>query len=122
MNLYDDETQIDEYVEDYYTLVHVIRSVEDAMQGSFLESDSSESHHQVNHCCGNNYILNMNSEQIDEFRDSAKQIEEFKCTLLCPRGLVNLDSFYSAILYAIRYQFKSKKGECQNDNQLKHEK
>ena len=45
------------------------------MQDSFLESDSSESHHGVNNYCNDNYY--PNSEQIDEFRDFAKRIEEF---------------------------------------------
>ena len=42
-------------------------------------------------------------------------------TLLCPHGLENQDSFYYAILYAIWYQFKNKKSECQNENQLKED-
>ena len=66
------------------------------MQDSFLESNSSESHHEVNYYCNDNY--NPGSEQIFEFRDSAKQINEFKNTVLCPHGLVNLDSIYCAIL------------------------
>ena len=96
----DDETQIDENIEGYYAFADVSRSVKDAMQESFLKSDSSESHHEVNNFCDDNY--NPDSEQIDEFRDSAKRIEEFKCTLSCLNGLVNLDSFYYAILCAIR--------------------
>ena len=115
----DDKTQIDENIEDYYTLANVSRSIEDAMQDSFLESDSSESHHEVNNYCDDNY--NPDSEQIDEFRDSDKRIEEFKCTLFCSHGLENLDSFYYAILYAIRYQFQNKKDECQNDDQMKQD-
>ena len=42
-------------------------------------------------------------------------------TLLCPHGLENQDSFYYAILCAIWYQFKNKKSECQNENQLKED-
>ena len=34
----DDETQIDENIEDYYAFTNVSRSVADAMQDSFLES------------------------------------------------------------------------------------
>ena len=59
------------------------------------------------------------SEKINEFRDSAKRIEEYKRTLLCPHSLKNQDSFYYTILYGIRYHLKNKKEECQNEDQLK---
>ena len=39
----DDETQIDDNLEDYYVLTKVSRSVEDAMQDSFLDPDSGKS-------------------------------------------------------------------------------
>ena len=58
-----DETQIDENIEDYYTFPNVSRSIEEAMQDSFIESDSSQSHHEVNKFCDDNY--NPDSEQID---------------------------------------------------------
>ena len=53
----DDETQIDNNIEDYYAFTNVCRSVKDAMQDSFLELDSSESllQHEVNNYCHNNY-------------------------------------------------------------------
>ena len=114
-----DETQIDENIEDYYTFPNVSRSIEEAMQDSFIESDSSQSHHEVNKFCDDNY--NPDSEQIDQFRNYAKRIEEFKRALLCVHGLVYLDSFYYAILYAICYQFENKKDKCQNDDQLKQD-
>ena len=89
----DDETQIDENIEDYYAFANVSRSVEDTLQDCFLESDSSQSHHQeVNNYCDDNY--DSDSEHINEFRDSAKQIEKYKHTFLCPHSLVNQDSFY----------------------------
>ena len=39
----DDETQVDENIEDYYAFTNVCRSAKDAMQDSFLELDSRES-------------------------------------------------------------------------------
>ena len=39
----DDETQIDDNLEDYYVFTKVSRSVEDAMQDSFLDLDSGKS-------------------------------------------------------------------------------
>ena len=71
----------------------------------------------MNNCYNDNYDLD--SEQIDEFRDSAKRIEEFERTLLCLHCLVNLDNFCYAILYVICYQFKNKKDERQNDDEQK---
>ena len=62
---------------------------------------------------------NPNSEQIDEFRDSAKLMEKLMHTLLCPHSLENQDSFYYAILYAFHYQLKNKKDVCQNKDHLK---
>ena len=70
----------------------------------------------------NNYYpddYDPSEEIIDEFKDSAKKVEDFKHTLLVPQGFENIDSFYSAILYAIRYQLKIKKTDCQNDDELK---
>ena len=67
----DDEVEIDENIEDYYAFANAGISVDNAMQDSFLKLDSSESyHHEVNNYCDDNY--DPDSEQIDEFRDSAK--------------------------------------------------
>ena len=73
--------------------------------------------HEVNNYCNDNY--DPSSEQIGKLRDSAKWIEEFKCTLLSPHSLGNQDSFYCAIICTIHYQLKNKKDECQNEKQLK---
>ena len=114
----DDENQIDDNVEDCYAFTNACRSVEDAMQDSLLESDSTESQpNEMSNYCNDNY--DPNSVQMSKFRDSAKRNEEFMCNLLCPHGFKNQDSFYYAILYAIRYQFKNKKDVCQNEDQLK---
>ena len=112
----DGKTQIDENIEDYYLLMYVEVEVL-RMQCKILFSKWIA----VNLCSSMRWIIIVMiiSEQISEFRDSAKWIEEFKHTLLCPHSLKNQDSFYYAILYAIRYHLKNKKGECQNEDQLK---
>ena len=80
----DDETQIDNNLEDYYAFTNVFRSAEDAMQDSFLDSDSSESQpNEVSNYCNDNY--DPKSEQTNKFRVSAKRIEEFMHTLLSPQ-------------------------------------
>ena len=67
----DDENQFDDNVEDYYAFTNVCRSVKDAMQDSFLDSDNNESlSNEVNVYCNDNY--DPNPAQIDKFRDSAK--------------------------------------------------
>ena len=73
----------------------------------------------MNNYCNDNY--DPDSKQIHEFRDSAKRVEEFMCTLLCSHGLENRNSFYYTILYAIRYQLRYKKDECQNEDELKQD-
>ena len=64
----------------------------------------------MNNYCNDKY--DPDSDKVDEFRDSAEWVEEFVCTLLCPHGLENQDSFYYTILYAIRYQIKNKRDKC----------
>ena len=72
----DDDFIDDDNVQNYYAFTNVCRSVEDTMQDSFLEFDSSESQpNEVSNYCNDNY--NPSSKQISKFRDSAKQIEEY---------------------------------------------
>ena len=110
----DNENDFDENVEDYYAFTNVNRSVEDAMQDSFIGFDYSQ---ESNNYCPHDY--NPSKEMIDEFKNSAKKIEDFKRTLLILQSFENIDSFYYALLYVIRYQLKNKKIECQNDDELK---
>ena len=84
------------------------------MQDSFIDSDYSQ---ETNNYCSDDY--DPSEEIIDEFKDSAKKFQDFKRTLLITHNFEIIDSLHYAILYAIRYQLKNKKIECQNDNQLK---
>ena len=99
----DDENDFDENVEDYYAFTNVSRSIKDAMQDSFIDFDYSQ---EANNYCPDDY--NPGEEKIDEFKDFAKKVEDFK-RLLIPQGFENIDSFYYAILYAICYQLKIRK-------------
>ena len=105
----DDENKFDENVENYYAFTNVSRSVEDAMQDSFIDFDYSQ---ETNNYCPDDY--DPSEEIIDEFKDSAKEVNDFKRTLLIPQGFQNIYSFYYAILYAIQNQLKNKKIECQD--------
>ena len=66
----DGETQVAKNIENYCAFANVSRSVEDAMQDSLLEWDNSESQHEMNNYCNDNY--DPNSEQYDKFKNSAK--------------------------------------------------
>ena len=84
------------------------------MQDSFIDLDYSQ---EANSYCPDDY--DPSEEIIDKFKESAKKVEDFKRTLLILQGFENIDSFYCAILYAIQYQLRNKKNECQNDDELK---
>ena len=92
----DDENNFDVNVENYYAFTNVSRSVENATQDSFINFGYSQ---EANNYCTGDY--DPSEEIIDEFKDSAKKVEDFKHTLLIPQGFENIDSFYYAILYAI---------------------
>ena len=100
----DGKTQIDENIEDYYLLMYVEVEVS-RMQCKILFSNWIA----VNLCSSMRWIIIVMiiSEQINEFRDSAKRIEEYKRTLLCPHSLKNQE------------KIERKKEECQNEDQLK---
>ena len=110
----DDENDFDENVENYPAFTNENRSVEDAMQDSFVDFDYS---HEANNYCPDDY--DPSKQIIEKFKDSAKKVEELKRTLLIQQTFDNIDSFYYALLHAIHYQLKNKKIECQNDNELK---
>ena len=77
------------------------------MQDLFIDFDYSQE--------ANNYFpddYDPSNKIIDEFKHSAKKVEDFKCTLLIPQSFENIDSFYYVLLYVIRYQLKNKKIEC----------
>ena len=93
----DDENNFDENVEDYYAFTNVSRSVENAIQDSFINFGYSQ---EVNNYCKDDH--DPSEEIIDEFKDSAKKVEDFKHTLLIPQGFEN-------ILYAVRYHLKIRK-------------
>ena len=95
-DLIDDENNFDENVEDYYAFTNISRGVKSTMQDYFTDFDYSQ---ETNNYCPDDY--DPSEEMIDEFKDSAKKVKDFKCTLLIRQGLERIDSFYYAILYAI---------------------
>ena len=67
--------------------------------------------------CSDGEICN----KVSEFKDSKKTVEEFNKTLINPQGDENVDSFFYAILYAIRYTLTEKSDPCENDNKLQND-
>ena len=122
-NFIDDETQIHDNLDNYYAFTNVSRSVVDAMQGSYLEPDGGESLTKTVEEGGleaSNYDnYDPIEDEIDEFRDSIRQVGEFKQTILCPQGAETPDSFYYATGYDLRYKKKDSKDTCDSDDQLK---
>ena len=114
VNLIDDENNFDENIDDYYAFTNVNRSVEAAMQDYFIDFDYSQ---EANNYCSDDYY--PGKEITDQFKYSAKKVEDFKSTLLITQGFGNTDSFYYVLLDTIQYQFKNKKNECDNDDELK---
>ena len=54
-------------------------------------------------------MMLLSDDVIDKCKDSIKKVNDFRSTLLIPYGLENKDSFYFALLFAIRDQLKDKK-------------
>ena len=124
INFIDDQTYTDDNLENYYAFTKVSRSVEDAMQDSFLNPDSNESPTDAGAAAEANYCYDNYDpvqDEIDEFRDSTTRVEEFKHTLFCRQGAQNPDSFYYAILYDLRHKNKNCKDTCDSDDQLKRD-
>ena len=71
-----DENEFHESFAGYYAFKNVIRSVEDAMQDSFIDFDYSR---EAKDYCPEDY--DRINEIIDEFKDSGKKVEDFKSTL-----------------------------------------
>lgn len=72
------------------------------MQSSFIGFDYSQ---EANYYCPEDYDLN--NKIIDEFKDSAKNLLISKVLSSFCKILKNIDWFYYALLFAIRYQSKN---------------
>ena len=109
-----DKNDFNESVETYYAFTNVNRRLEDAMQDSFIEFDYSQ---EANNYCPDDY--DPSNDVIDEFKDSSKKFNDFRSTILITNVLENRDSFYFALLFAVRYQLKNKKDEFSVDEMQK---
>ena len=107
-----DDTEYNESVENYYAFENVFKEYDDAIGDSFAGFDFSQEP-------SNYYSDDEICNEVTDFKDSKKQVEEFNKTLINPQGDENVDSFFYAILYAIRYNLTEKFDPCENDNEFK---
>ena len=98
----DDESQFEnQHESDYYGLTNIERSYDDAIQDSLSDFNFNQE--------ANNYISDdLYEEKIDEFKDFEERIEKFKRTLFFPKEDQDENSFFYALLYAIRYHLTEK--------------
>ena len=60
-------------------------------------------------------------DDLHKFSNFEAKLKLFRNSLICPHGLENPDSFFYAILYAIRHKFTEKVDFLQNDDILKQD-
>ena len=109
-----DDTEYNESAENYYAFENVSREYDDIIGDSFAGFDFSQ---EPCNCCSDDEICS----EVTEFKDSKKEVEEFSKTLINPQGDENIDSYFYAILYAIRYTLTEKSDPCENDNELQND-
>ena len=100
----------EEFIDD--SEINVSRNYTEAIEDSFSDFDFDQ---EPNNYCNENEIRDL---EIDNFKDYKSKIENFVKTLFNPQGLNNVDSFFYAILLAIRYRLSGKVEPC-DDEQLK---
>ena len=97
-----DDSEINESITDHYGFTNVSRNYTEAVEDSFSDFDFDQ---EPNNYCNENEIRDL---EIDNFKDYKSKIENFVKTLFNPQGLNNVDSFFDAILFAIRYRLSGK--------------
>ena len=87
---------------DTLTRVEDLESLEDLDARHYFDSDNDE-------------------DDLHEFSKFEAKARVFRESLICPHGLENPDSFFYAILYAIRHKFTEKVDFLQNEDSLKQD-
>ena len=108
-----DDAEYDENVENYQAFDKVSRDYDDAINDSLSCFDFSQE--ATNYCSDNEF----EEAVVGNFKDSKKKVDEFKKTLVNPHGNDNSDSFFFAILHAIRFQLTEETNVCENEDKLK---
>ena len=104
----DDESQFENNASDYYELTNIERPYDDAIQDSISDINLDQE--------ANNYNFDdFHEEKIDNFKDFTERIDKFKKTLCFPKEIQNENSFFYAILYAVRYHLTEKLDKVSDD-------
>ena len=103
----DDSEQQSEYP--YFT--NVTRTCNDAMPDIENLEDLQARH----------YFDSDEEEELHDFLNFEAKAQVFRESLICPHGLENPDSFFYAILYAIRHKFTEKIDFLQDEDSLKQD-
>ena len=105
----DDESQFEnQNASDYYGLTNIERSYDEAIQDSLSDFNFDQE--------ANNYNFDdLSEEKIDEFKDFNERIDKFKKNLFFPKNNQDENSFFYAILHAIRYHLTEKLDEVSDE-------
>ena len=110
-----DDAEYDKNVENYWEFDNVSRDYDDTINDSLSGFDFSQ---EATNYCSDNEIEEV---VVDNFKDSKKNVDLFKKALVSPYRDDNLDSWFFAILYAIRFQITRKTNACENEDKLKND-
>lgn len=106
-----DEEFIDDSEQAEECLVNVTRNYDDVIQENMLEIENS-SDLEARH-----YFDSDEEEPTwHEFSNYKTKVKLFKESLISPHGIENLDSFFYAILFAIRHHLTQKVDFVEDDN------
>ena len=86
----DDESQFENNASDYYGLVNIERSYDDAIQDSVSEINFDQEANNYN----DDYDDDFNEEKIDNFKDFIERLNKFKKNLYFPRQIQDENSFF----------------------------
>ena len=108
----DDESQFENNASDYYGLVNIERSYDDAMQDSISEINFDNE--------ANNYDFdddddNFDEEKVDNFKDFSERLNKFKENLYFPKEIQDENSFFYSILYAVKYYLTEELNKVSDD-------
>ena len=97
---------------DYSCFTNVTRTYEDAMPDIENFEDFDARHY---------FDSDNDEDELHNFSNFEAKARLFRESLICPYGLENLDSFFYAILYAIRHKFTEKVDFLQDEDCLKQD-
>ena len=105
----DDSVQQSEYP--YFT--NVSKTYDDTMPDNIEDLEDLDARHY--------FDSDDDEDDLHNFSNFEAKVKLFRNSLICPHGLENPDSFFYAILYAIRHKFTEKVDFLQDEDSLKQD-